>query len=200
MGEPPHSTAFLNFIPDISLYRSEPLVNNTYHGEWLPPGWQSYLASKFQVGRISGDQCFSGKSSDQQSKIMSKDGTYYRLLTQIFADSRNGCSSSEADYFLWHLLFINFHTRKTLLEIMSEISGNGTEATNFLNFQYQSIAVLICILLFDSLFVDPETKSFLETSKLGSLRDLSKILSSLQPDSLEIFRSILGSRGISDIV
>jgi len=192
---PLNSFVFNNYIPDISLYRSDALDLYSNSWSWFKAGLQASVLAAWDVFYTGNDQCFSGKSPEQVSKEWTKTGRYYSLLTEAQAEGRRYCCNGLADEILWYLVVQHFHTGEGLVSGLGRLDDGGTYARGALEIAREEVLWKLGLMLVDDLLVEPELRKFRNRGRLGTFDELKRLLGSVRGSALEQFRLGLHQRG-----
>jgi glycosyltransferase involved in cell wall biosynthesis len=191
--------AFNNCIPDISLYRSSAVNTDPSSSNWFLPGGQSSVLDKYQTFFTDKDQCFSGKSDHQVSKIWAQNGRYYSFFCETYADARSLCCNNIADEIVWHLLVSNFHNRKPFISALQELQQGHPYVRTALDLSQINIYLNLALFLIDDLLLDPVERKYKTEGVFGNLQHLTSLIESLDSINLDFFKSTLDSRGMGRV-
>jgi len=181
--------AFNNFIPDISLFRSDALNCDPDSANWFSRANQVGILKNFDVYFTAEKQCFSGKHSGQLSKQWATSGRYYAFYMDMIAESRNLFNSSSSDAVLWYLFLGNFHSGRTLFTLLGDARHGSPYFARIVEANLEQLLRDLALVISDELAALGRAS----IGKLGTETELQRIIGALSHDSVrEVRRSITG--------
>jgi hypothetical protein len=190
---------FSNFIPDISLYRSEALNNVQDPGSWFPTGGIHSVLANYDVFFTDDDQCYSGKSPSQVSKSWAQSGQYYTHLMLGTSGASAHCRDM-ADWIVWYLSVGHFHSNRPLLDLLDDLKSGHPYVRVAAQKSAIDVQLRLALLLVDDLLLESGKNQFRKNGNLGNVQNLIDLVRTFSTDQLESFRSALERRGIKPFV
>ena len=184
---------FGNAIPDLSLYRNSAVVTKDRRSSY-DPSFISRVLADWDVFYTGENQCYSLKSSGQESKVWQSNGYYYQYITEAYAKLLE-LDASQTGMLIKFFLDCNFHTGLTLVKIKEAVNSGHIYVQVALKRNHQIINKILCSMLFDQLLISVEPLQFYKKGGLGTIDELKFLLSTL---SLSDRSEILGRYSLRD--